>query len=233
MSGISKDPRLYYVHSSKSENVSCPYCGAQLNKGLIYAEDYYLPPFNGDISSKRNSKQVCFTFFACPSCEKESILAKRSSGESFTSMVHPRFSQMALPDYVPQAIRSDYVEACAVAEISPKAAATLCRRCIQGMIHDVWNIHEKNLNAEITSLKPLISTATWQAIDSLRQIGNIGAHMEHDASLIVDIEPGEASALIRLIEYLIFDWYIRKHEEEVIFNSVNSLNQQYQSRRNR
>lgn len=233
MSGISKDPRLYRVHSSKPEIVSCPYCGVQLDKSLIHASDYYLPPFNGDVSSRRDSKQVCFTFFACPSCEKESILAKRSSDESFTSMVHPRFSQMDLPDYVPQAIRSDYNEACAVAEISPKAAATLCRRCIQGMIHDVWNIHEKNLNAEITSLKPLISTDTWQAIDSMRQIGNIGAHMEHDASLIVDIEPGEASILIQLLEYLIFDWYVRKREEAALYDSVNSLNQQYQSRRNR
>ncbi|MCP1830281.1 hypothetical protein ACVIHH_005106 [Bradyrhizobium sp. USDA 4518] len=33
------------------------------------------------------------------------------------------------------------------------------------------------------------------AIDAVRIVGNIGAHMEKDVNLIVDIEPGEAQML--------------------------------------
>ena len=31
----------------------------------------------------------------------------------------------------------------------------------------------------------------WQAIDAVRSIGNIGAHMEKDINLIVDVDPEE------------------------------------------
>ena len=54
----------------------------------------------------------------------------------------------------------------------------------------------------------------WQAIDAVRSIGNIGAHMEKDTNLIIEVEPQEASALIGLIEMLLKDWYIDRHEKE-------------------
>lgn len=47
------------------------------------------------------------------------------------------------PEYIPQQIRNDYQEACSIIKNSPKAAATLLRRCLQGMIHDFWGIKEK------------------------------------------------------------------------------------------
>jgi len=52
------------------------------------------------------------------------------------------------------------------------------------------------------------------SIDAIRQIGNIGAHMEKDVDLIVDIDEGEAELLINLLEDLFQDWYINKHEQE-------------------
>lgn len=79
-----------------------------------------------------------------------------------------------------------------IIELSPKAAATLFRRCLQGMIHDFWNIHEKNLNAEITELQDKVPSSMWKALDGIRKIGNIGAHMESDVNLIVDIDISEA-----------------------------------------
>ena len=48
----------------------------------------------------------------------------------------------------------------------------------------------------------------------MRSIGNIGAHMEKDINLIVDVEPNEADLLVRLIEVLLDEWYIRRHERE-------------------
>lgn len=38
--------------------------------------------------------------------------------------------------------------------------------------------------------------------------------MEKDINLIIDVEPEEAQLLIGLIEMLIKDWYIVKHERE-------------------
>lgn len=91
------------------------------------------------------------------------------------------------------------------------------------MIHDFWDIHEKNLNAEITSLEGKVSATQWRAIDSLRKIGNIGAHMEQDTSVVVDVEPDEAGKLIKLIELLIEKWYIARHDEELLLAEIVSI----------
>ena len=40
------------------------------------------------------------------------------------------------PEFIPEAIRQDYREACRIRDLSPKASATLARRCLQGMIRD-------------------------------------------------------------------------------------------------
>lgn len=135
------------------------------------------------------------------------------------------------PDYIPLQIRNDYEEACGIIDKSPKAAATLLRRCLQGMIHDFWDIHEKNLNAEITQLKDKISPTQWRAIDGLRSIGNIGAHMEKDVDLIIDIEPQEAIKLQKLIELLIEKWYIARHDEEALFADIAQTAEEKQEAR--
>jgi len=38
--------------------------------------------------------------------------------------------------------------------------------------------------------------------------------MERDINVIVDVEPDEAELLIGLIENLVHDWYVVKHERE-------------------
>ena len=45
-------------------------------------------------------------------------------------------------------------------------------------------------------------------------MGNIGAHMEEDINLIVDVDPNEAELLIGLIETLIRDWYVSREERK-------------------
>ena len=137
-----------------------------------------------------------------------------------TVPIYPASFAVQFPEYVPVQIRSDYEEAYAILSISPKASATLSRRCLQGMIHDFWDIHEKNLNAEITALKPHISASQWKALDGLRRIGNIGAHMERDVNCIIDVDPEEAENLLKLIQLLIGKWYINRHEEEALYADI-------------
>ncbi len=117
------------------------------------------------------------------------------------------------PDYVPEGIRSDYTEACLIRELSPKAAATLARRALQGILIDFWQATPtKRLVAQIKEVETKVDPLVWEAIDAVRKIGNIGAHMEHDIGLIVDIEPQEAELLIGLLENLIEDTYISRFE---------------------
>lgn len=175
----------------------------------------------------RPENDYCFMahMFRCPSCGKVSSFAVGTGSETseITKWLYPISTAKHFPEYVPETIRNDYEEAYAIVSLSPKASATLSRRCLQGMIHHFWGIKEKNLNAEITSLKGKIDAGQWSAIDALRKIGNIGAHMENDINLIVDIDHHEAEQLLHLIELLVKEWYIARHERDELLNGISSI----------
>ena len=139
----------------------------------------------------------------------------QTSGKPILSWnLKPQSSAKPFPDYIPAPILQDYEEACLICGLSPKASATLSRRCLQGIIRDFWGISKARLIDEIDDLNGKIDATTWNAIDAVRSIGNIGAHMEKDINLIVDVDHEEADLLLRLIEVLLDEWYIRRHERE-------------------
>jgi hypothetical protein len=82
------------------------------------------------------------------------------------------------------------------------------------MIRNFWGITKSRLKDEIDALEDKVDSETWQAIDAVREIGNIGAHMEKDVNLIVDVDPEEAQLLIGLIETLFENWYIDRNEKQ-------------------
>jgi len=173
------------------------------------------------------------TFYKCPNCNQYTIKAK-GIGEMIENVdvaIRPLSSARQFPNYIPAAILQDYEEACAIVTLSPKASATLSRRCLQGMIRDFWGIEKKNLYEEISALKNQIPADLWSSIDALRQLGNIGAHMEKDTNVIVDIDPNEANSLIQLIELLIKEWYINREERQKLFSNIITANQTKQSER--
>jgi hypothetical protein len=135
----------------------------------------------------------------------------------------PASDAKVFPEYVSAAIRNDYSEACAIKKLSPKASATLSRRCLQGMIRDFWKVSKPRLIDEINALQDKVDPLTWQAIDAVRSVGNIGAHMEKDINVIIDVDPEEAAQLIGLIELLIKDWYITRHEREERLKAIAAL----------
>lgn len=139
--------------------------------------------------------------------------------------LRPQSAAKPFPEYIPQAIRQDYEEASLILDLSPKASATLSRRCIQGMIRDYWKVVEKRLVDEINGIKDKVEPQTWSAIDAVRSIGNIGAHMEADINLLIDVDPGEAALLIQLIETLVNDWYVQRHERQKQLDAIIAVAQ--------
>lgn len=146
--------------------------------------------------------------------------------------LEPEASIKIFPDYIPEQILQDYKEAKLIVNISPKASATISRRCLQTMIRDFWAIKgEKSLHHEIEAIKDKIDTNMYDAIMALKSIGNIGAHPEKDINIIVDVEPGEAEELVWLIETLIEDWYMVRHDRENRINKIKSINTEKQLER--
>ncbi|AGE17732.1 DUF4145 domain-containing protein [Serratia marcescens] len=145
--------------------------------------------------------------------------------------LRPQAAVKVFPDYIPKAILDDYKEASLICQLSPKASATLARRCLQGMIRDFWGVKPGRLVDEIEAIEDKVDSDSWAAIDSIRSIGNIGAHMEKDIDLIVDVEPDEAGLLIQLIEVLLKDWYVEREERKKRTNKIVELAKAKQAER--
>lgn len=135
----------------------------------------------------------------------------------------PASTAEVFPDYIPEPIRKDYEESCRIRDLSPKASATLARRCLQGMIRDFHKITRNRLFDEIAALKGVVDDTTWMGIDAVRQVGNIGTHMQQDINVIVDVDPGEAQLLIGLIERLLKEWYVAREERDRHMKSLVAL----------
>ena len=207
-------------------NFTCPYCN-QIT--TITAPNHSDSSFRVDTrASEHGHIHIGHKAIACPnqSCRKL-FLEIRLSNESKHSVSEgalikkwsllPQSAAKPQPDYIPNAILEDYYEACAVLNLSPKASATLSRRCLQGIVRDYWSIpidKSGKLGAELSFIKDKVDPDTWEGIQAIRSVGDIGAHMEKDVNYVVDVEDDEAELLIELIEMLFVDWYVSRQKRQ-------------------
>ncbi len=204
----------------------CPFCN---HDATIGEDNYSSKDFEFNDNNKYGYQLIKAETITCPNpkCKEYALILSLYDYEETTPgdlvpvslpkktwQLIPAAETKVFPDYIPTAIITDYKEACLIRDLSPKASATLARRCLQGMIRNFWGIKKDRLIDEIIAIENKVDPTTWAAIDAVRQIGNIGAHMEKDIDLIIDVEPGEAKLLIGLIENLINDWYIVRQKRQ-------------------
>jgi len=212
---------------------TCPYCNRACTIGEVDIRKISTYKY---ISEEYGNYYSIVTIIVCPNpnCRQQTIsldiFEYKPQIEQFGKKIYswdlkPESQAKPFPDYIPEQLRNDYEEACLIKNKSPKASATLSRRCIQGMIRDFWKIKKSRLIDEINELESKVDQVTWQAIDSVRQVGNIGAHMEKDVNLIIDVEPKEADLLIWLIETLFEEWYVGRHDKEQKMKAIVKLAQ--------
>lgn len=218
-------------------NLFCLFCGYPVpNHDDTFREDehYFLANRPHVVSEESSNDKITIQTMKCPNCHKVSVDIVGVGSQFPNRIMH--FNPISLakvyPDYIPQAIRSDYEEAHAILNLSPKASATLSRRCLQGMIRDFWGISKARLVDEIDALKKeSVDPSTKIVLDALRKLGNIGAHPEKDVNLIVDIEPSEAHKLLEFIELLMQKWYIERHEHEKLLQKILEIDENKQNQR--
>lgn len=211
----------------------CPFCNTDqtvTEKGRQVAfADLALPNADGP-------RRLVSKFVVCPNprCRQFSLIASLHMLEivgnrSYTgkhlktwALVPPsqaRSFPVALPDQVVE----DYQEACLTLELSPKVSAALSRRCLSGMLRDFWRVQSGGLNDEFRQIKGTADPLTWEAIESVRKSGLIGARMESEGAEIQDADPGEAKLLIGLIETLIQDWYVARDERRKRLETIRRI----------
>jgi hypothetical protein len=143
----------------------------------------------------------------------------------------PESAAKPQPEYIPESLREDYLEACRIRDLSPKASATLSRRCLQGMIRNFAGIKDATLYKEIEKLNELaksgdapkgVSEDSIESLHHVRSLGNIGAHMEKDIDVIIPVDPEEAQILIDLIEILFEEWYVAREKLQTKFAALKA-----------
>jgi hypothetical protein len=211
-------------------NWTCPHCNRAVT--ITYqrqsSDRHTLTIDNSD-----GRRSLLSRFIVCPNptCKKFTLTAalhESAAGNPSEQIGNalerwnlvPASSAKVFPTYIPAAILQDYREACFIRCLSPKASATLSRRALQGILRDFWSVKPGRLVNEIDQIKDRIDPLTWSAIDALRKLGNIGAHMENDIDVIVDVDPEEAELLIGLVETLLTEWYVAREERKVRMSAL-------------
>ncbi len=221
----------------------CPYCMKIFRLDSDQMDFSYLVTSNDE-----NTNTAAITLsgtFWCPDCLKPSIylsdyvnctISRYNNVEfpdyngdeiqnSYT-MIYPEKRGKNYPEYIPEPIRRDYLEAVKIVNHSPKASATLARRCLQGMLVDKWTVSkQKKLYAQIDEIRDRVTEKTFNAIDAVRKIGNIGAHMKNPNVSAIDDSPitaSDAEVLIALIEVLIKTWYTDPVNEDRLMDKIIS-----------
>jgi hypothetical protein len=204
---VTKDQNWYeaskiYIQSHKYGEVGCAFLAigcANADCGEITLKAYFGP---GEMQNRYSRAEFVF---------------EEEYNKPFDLL--PSSSAKPQPPSVPTHLANDYYEACAILNLSPKASATLSRRVLQGAIRDFCGIKDATLFKEIDALEQAsnkghapqgVTIEVVKAMHHVRSIGNIGAHMEKDTNVIVDVDPSEAQALINLIEMLFKEWYVAR-----------------------
>ncbi|HFK5507930.1 DUF4145 domain-containing protein [Elizabethkingia anophelis] len=215
--------------------MNCPHCNKAVRFDWVY---------KGPIKIIDNEKAYFLFYDTCPNCEDSVIyyslcnykkentynyyIRENTDGSYCIEseiLLFPNKRQFEYIDSIPEKYLEDYNEAKEVISISPKASAALSRRLLQLILRDEFKIKEKSLSQEIGKfvLLPGIPSHLTDAVDAIRNIGNLAAHPEKESNTgnIVNIEPGEAEWLIEVIEALFDFTFIQPYKLEIRRKELN------------
>lgn len=209
----------------------CPHCSTSVK--LEWKEV-------GPMEEERiNQNEAHFLIYdSCPNCEKNVVYYSfckfkmtqygYSHIEDVISekLIFPNKSKFEFIDYISNKYLEDYEEALKVLSASPKASAALSRRLLQLLLRDEYKVEKGSLSKEIDSFikLPGIPSHITDAVDAIRNLGNLAAHPTKDKSTgeIVSVEPGEAEWLIDVIEALFDFTFVQPRKLEERRKEINA-----------
>lgn len=196
--------------------MKCPHCGVEAHFSW---RETPISGLNGD-----QGRRVRLAHCPSPDCKR--VVALYDHGKermpgfynwSSGHLIEPLNAVRKPPPLeVPPKIAEDYIEACKVLSISPKASAALSRRCLQAVLR-AQGYKAKDLAKEIDLLlheadpTKAIPQALRTVVDAVRNFGNFSAHPITDVTTlqIIDVQPEEAEWCLEVLDECFEHFYVR------------------------
>jgi hypothetical protein len=193
----------------------CPHCTVSFHDNW---DEHY-------IEHRGNLVDWWYRTAHCPACKTYIIEATHGdwnsdsrsvAAEGWRQIYPPGSNRGPVPPEVPKNIAADYIEACLVLPLSPKASAALSRRCLQNILHN-HGYTGRDLAKQIdlllneTDASKAITAVLRTTIDGIRNFGNFSAHPITDVSTlqVIDVEPHEAEWCLEILEEMFQHFYVR------------------------
>jgi Domain of unknown function (DUF4145) len=219
-----------------ADRITCPWCAS------VFTPVWH--DFEIDYAIDPREKGGADTLHAacCPNCNERILYFDYGKyPKKKYERIFPTQRQAAkAPKQVPDDIARDYNEAMAVIELSPKASATLARRCLQSLLSS-RGYNGKTLYEQIRTLldesdpNKRLPEAIRGVIDAIRHFGNFGAHpiKAEDTLKLVDVEDYEAELCLEMLRSLLEHYYVTldrlAKERQRIEDKVKASGKQLQS----
>lgn len=181
----------------------------------------------------------------CPACNKPIIKIGRGQGsipegarhtvvltdlEEDERIVFPRVAQrIPLGDEVPKDLKADFLEACEVLSISPKASAALSRRVLQALLQEqgyTAGSLAQQVDALLDEKDPskVLPSSIRNSVDAIRNFGNFSAHPITDKTSlqVIDVEPEEAEWCLEIVERLFDHYYVQPATDKKKVDALNA-----------
>jgi len=186
---------------------------------------YHYTPLRSGVRS------ITLILHRCPHCDEWNFerlewLKKDGKDQHSHSRLWPpeRKGHVVLAPEVPADYAADLREAFAVLPVSGKASAALSRRLLQRTLHD-RGIKKRNLDGEIEELlkSKILPSYIADDVDAIRTVGNFAAHpiKSKNTGEIVDVEPGEAEWLLRVILALFDQFFVQPARQQSRRDELN------------
>jgi hypothetical protein len=199
----------------------CPHCTVDFHEewtGKFFSSS---DKYRVSVPFRNTAVHWSYRTTVCSKCKDITIEIAPMSVDSETflqnwRMIYPiGASRGPISPEVPAEIADDYIEACNVLPVSPKASAALSRRCLQNILHEA-GYTAPNLAKEIdlllneTDSRKAIPQRLRATIDSIRNFGNFGAHPINDktALQIIEVDDHEAEWCLNILEECFEHFYV-------------------------
>lgn len=130
--------------------------------------------------------------------------------ETITWMARPLGAVRPVAKEVPEPYRTDYLEAAAILDRSPRMSTVLSRRILADLLREFAGQGQYDLTAQIDAFRADTSHPTHvrKPLHYLREIGDFSAHTQiSDQAEIIDVDKKEADWTLKVIDRL-FDYFI-------------------------